>query len=137
MNDRTIKKLAQDLAAEISEITVYDVNQVAKMIEVRTSICIGEIIKEYSTEAELEYLNLREKLYRSIKYSDEYWEISHKLTFAKHKKTSANRVVNNISREDYYKRLKQFVYEKYGTDSLEDFYSVEFDKKTETKPVNL
>lgn len=121
MERMAITDFANSLAQEIAQRQIFDVNEIASMIKVRTNFAIRELMNEYTTESEKEYMNLVYQQSRQRVGSKEYIEFGYKLAALKHKKAAANRAANNLKRQDDYQLLKNFVIDKFGDDVYNEF----------------
>lgn len=110
--DSQIKEFAKQIAKEISELSIMDIDSVALMIEVRMKSSMLDFVNEYSTKEEGEYLKLLKEQSKNKMGTKQYNELSYRLTEAKARKAAANRASNNIRREDNYEKLKSWVITK-------------------------
>lgn len=123
MSKKIITDFSEQLANEISQRKIYDFKEISNLIKVRTKFALRNIMNEYSTDAELEYLKLLNQQSKNKINSADYVKMGYKLSVAKHRKASANRAVNNMGRNDDYQRLKNFVSHKFGAESLNEFFN--------------
>lgn len=123
--DTQIKKFANQIAKEILERSIMDVDSVALMIEVRLKSSMLDFVNEYSTKEEGEYLKLLAEQSKNKIGSKQYNEIAYKLTFAKAKKAAANRTQNNLLRIGKYDKLKKGLIAKHGRETFDAFLSEE------------
>lgn len=135
MSKKVIKEFSKELAKEISERKIYDLSEVVSLIEVRTKFCIIDLMREYSTQAEIDYNNLLEEQSKNRIGSPAYISLGYKISSAKQRKSSANRAANNMGRKDDYQRLKNFVSHKFGNEALNDFFNQDAPEIPEKLPI--
>ena len=123
MAKKIITEFSEQLAKEIAERKIYDFAEISSLIEVRTKFCIRDLMREYSTQAESDYIKLLEEQSKNRIGSTAYISLGYKLSAAKQKKAAANRAANNMGREDDYENLKRFVSHKFGKEALNDFFN--------------
>lgn len=123
--DNSIKEFAKDIAKEISERSIMDVDNVALMIEVRLKSSMIDFVSEYSVKEEKEYLKILEQQSKTKRGSRQYVELGYKLALAKSKKSAANRTANNLRQTDIYSRFKSWITQKYGREVVDEFISSE------------
>lgn len=118
-----IKEFSQDIAKEISERSIMDIDAVAMMIETRIKASMLDFVNEYSTKEETQYLRLLNIQSQQRVGSKEYNEVAYKLTAAKARKAAANRAANCLKREDTYDKFKSWVAARHGKDEVDLFIS--------------
>lgn len=119
---KVITDFSEQLAREIAERNVYDINDIAALIESRVNMCVRDIVDEYTTQAEMEYMRLLDRQSKNKIGGTEYILLGYKIAAAKQKKAAANRASNNMRKEDEYSRLKDFVEINFGKDVLDEFF---------------
>lgn len=124
-----IKEFSNEIAKEIAQRSIMDVNDVSLMISVRIKNAMPDFIEEYSSKAEKEYLKLLNEQSKNKVGTKEYNQLAYKLTIAKSKKATANRALNNFRRKDNYGNLKEWVVEKYGKHALDEFVKEQLSKE--------
>lgn len=133
MDKQNLAKFAKDLAEEIATRNIYEVDEVSTLIKVWTMMYAAELVKEYATEAELEYIHLLKQQSLKKMHSKDYVELGYKLSLAKHKKAAANRAASEISNDVKYRKLRDFVVQNYGRNALDDFFHNALNEVTEAK----
>jgi len=124
MKEKLITEFSSSLAKEISERKIYDLQEVSLLIKLRLDFVLRDLMNQYSTEAEIEYISLLTQQSKNRIGSKEYIQLGYKLAAARQKKSSANRAANNMGREDDYQRLKNFISSEYGDIALTKFYEI-------------
>jgi len=135
MPNKTLTEFSGKLAEEISDRKIYDITEISNLIQVRTKFVLRDIMNEFSTEAELHYLKLLDEQSKNRLNSPEYVQLGYKLAAAKQRKSAANRAANNMGREDDYQRLKNFVSDKFGVESLNEFLNEKAPRIPKKTPV--
>ena len=123
MAKKIITDFSESLANEIAQRKIYNIEGISILIEVRTKLLIRDLMNEYSTEAEKDYLKLLDQQSRNRINTNAYVQMGYKLAAAKQRKASANRAANNMGKEDDYQRLKNFVSHKFGREAINDFFN--------------
>lgn len=122
---KAIERVSAEIANEIKDRNYFDMESVSALIKMRIHGALHEMAQEFATKEEINYLRLVEKQKRLPKGSAEYYEIGHQLQFAKHAKSSANRLANNLKKEDRYTKLKEYIIDLFGKEILKDFFAKE------------
>ena len=135
MEKKIISEFSKSLANEIAKRKIYDLEEISSLIQVRTKFLLIDIMKEYTTQAEIDYLKLLDEQSKNRKGSTAYISLGYKLSAARHRKSAANRAVNNMGREDNYQKLKEFVNHKFGKEALNDFFNKEAIGMPEKLPI--
>tara|TARA_R110000823_G_C15554163_1_gene459670 strand:- start:66 stop:485 length:420 start_codon:yes stop_codon:yes gene_type:complete len=135
MVESMINELSIELSNKISKLVVYDVKEVATLIKVEIKFLIKDIILEYATQAEKEYLKLLEEQSKNKIGSLSYTKLGYKLSAAKQKKAAANRTAHNMNRQDDLHNLKKFIIDKFGKQVIKEFNITKFDKNTYDFPI--
>lgn len=135
MSMKIITEFSEKLAQEISERKIYDLEEISNLIRVRLKFCIRDLIMEYSTQAEIEYIKLLDEQSKHKIGSIQYISFGYKLSSAKQKKAAANRAANCMGRNDDYQNLKDFISHKFGKNALNEFYNKDAPKTPEKFPI--
>jgi hypothetical protein len=123
MTKTIISELSDNLSKEISERKIYDLEEISNLIKVRVSFGMRDLIREHSTNEEVEYMKLLREQSKNRIGSNQYISTGYKLAEAKQKKSSANRAANNMGREDNYLKLQNFIRSKSLDDLLIEFHN--------------
>ena len=119
---KTIEIISNEIAEEIQEMTIYDKSRAAIIIKLKIDEMINKLMDEYSTEAEIQYVNQLQNIVKYRNGSPKYIEEGYKLSLIKHKKLAANRVANNLRKQDEYSLLKRFLIDNGGKKILDSFF---------------
>lgn len=118
---QTIKTISAEIAHEIADMKMLDINNVSKMIEMRIKMALYSIVSEYSTKEEQDYIDLLNEQSRHYVGSKRYNEIAYKITQTKFKKKLANRMLNNMMQDHKYGMFKDYIINRYGREVFDDF----------------
>lgn len=118
---KTINKCAEDLAVEISQRRVFNIEEIKTLIVIKFKESIVDFIKEYATQDENSYQSLLLKQSKNRVGSKEYVSLGYELAAAKHRKATTNRVLNEIKKESKLTLLIEFVAEAYGPETIDKF----------------
>jgi len=121
MKSKSIEECAEKLAKEISERSIFDIEDVKGLIVLYFNESLAEFIKEHTSQSEKEYYLLLQQQSKNKIGSREYVSLGYKLAAAKYKKTASNRVLNEVRLEDKYTLLTKFVVEQYGQEVIDKF----------------
>lgn len=135
MAKKIITDFSEQLAKEIAERKIYDFAEISSLIQVRTKFLLRDMMSEYSTQAERDYLKLLDEQSKNRLNSAAYVQMGYKLSAAKQRKAAANRAANNMGREDDYQKLKNFVSHKFGKEALNDFFNKDVSEMPEKLPI--
>ncbi|MDA3614678.1 hypothetical protein [Polluticaenibacter yanchengensis] len=116
-----IKILSTQIAKAISERSIFEINNIAVLIEVSIKEEMEELVSEYASIEERRYLKLLTEQSKNKPGSREYVKLGYELSLAKAKKAAANRAVNNIKRTESHERLRNWVIQKYGIEDYREY----------------
>ena len=91
-----IRKVSTDIAKEIITRPNFDIEEISGIINFRLNESMLEILLANVELAESNYLKLLFEQSNNKVGSKNYVELGYKLAIAKHKKSVANRAVNNV-----------------------------------------
>jgi len=135
MDKKIITDFSESLANEIAQRKIYDLEEISILIQTRTRFLLRDMMNEYSTEAEKEYLKLLDQQSKNNLNSTAYVQMGYKLSAAKQRKAAANRAANNMGRDDDYQKLKDFIINKFGEEVLNDFYNQDAPEMPDKFPI--
>jgi len=127
MKIKSVEKLAEELANEISERKIFDIDDVKQLISIRFRSGLFDFLSELSSVEEKEYLIALDQQSRNKIGSTQYIALGYKLSALKAKKASVNRAINNVKRDDKLERLKKFVNDKFGELAVTEFETKEME----------
>lgn len=135
MAKKIITDFSERLAKEIADRKIYDFEEISTLIQVRTSFLLRDMINEYSTEAQRDYLELLKERSKYKINSTAFLKMGYKISVAKQRKADANRAANMMGRQDDYQKLKNFVSHKFGLKVLNEFYNQKESEIPEKLPI--
>ena len=123
MKSKSINACAEALAKEISERRIYNLEEIKILIAVRFNDALIDFVKEHISQNEKEYFDLLQQQAKNKIGSPQYLSMGYKLAAAKHKKTTSNRILNEVRQDDMFVLLRKFVVAKYGQEVFDEFIS--------------
>ncbi len=135
MVESIINKMSIELSSKISDYAVYDIEEVATLIKVEVKFLLKDIMLEYATQQEKEYLKLLDEQSKNKIGSLSYVKLGYKLSAAKQKKAAANRSAHNMNKQDELYYLKKFISNKFGKKVLKEFNIAKLNKSIDNLPI--
>jgi len=114
------KRFANEIANEIISRTSFDLEEISLLIQVRLKQHVVEIMTEYSSKEENEYLKLLTQQKGLHPRSTRYIELGYDLAIARKRLASVNRALNNIKKESRYEFLRDYVLNTFGENALDE-----------------
>lgn len=121
MSESKINLLSQELAKEISNRSIFDIQEVATLIKVGIQSHLRELTNDFSTHEESRYLNLLAKHAVTSIHDRDYNKLTKQLEIARIQKAKINRLLHSIKRGDEYQAFKNKVIEELGEEFVNDF----------------
>jgi hypothetical protein len=115
-----IQNFAIQLANEISERNIMNIDEVATMIAIRIKIKMPDFVKENATYEESEYIRLIQELRRMRPNTPQWYEQNYKISLAKHRKANANRAVHNAVNQKCFSKnngIRTFIIDNHGQEA--------------------
>jgi predicted RNA-binding protein YlxR (DUF448 family) len=109
------------IARELSDRSVFHVDEAALVIEVNMKDALPVIIAEYGSKANAKYDEMKIKVGQAFG-TGAYVKLGYELAQLKSKKAEVNRAMSAISTSAKYAALRDFVANEFGDDVLRKFY---------------
>lgn len=116
-----IKRLSKNIAEDISQLKMLDIESVSIMIETSINLQLSDIVNEFVLKEEAVY-EKKKKEALSLIGTKSYAFATLELSKYKARKKAANVLAKKLEKEDEYILLKQFVKDNFGKDVLIGFY---------------
>lgn len=119
-----IREVSKDIAKEIITRPNFDLEEISGIINFRLNESMLEILLSNVSLAESNYLKLVFEQSNNKIGSKNYVELGYKLAIAKHKKSVANRALNNVKSKTKLGIVLNYIKEKYTEINMSDIYDL-------------
>lgn len=118
-----INNLSETLAKELSELKIFDIDEVTSKISLHFRFALSDLIDGLADEKNEEYNRLLNELNNPLNTGWQIRKIQDKLTLINQKRKHTNRVAFELKRINEYDALVALCRNKFGDDFIEEFYA--------------